>query len=182
MREIRKLAKNHSKSNLIESLKSNNIKRIGYLSSQAETKFESKKKKLISLSEIENQPMDDGYIEDDENNYVENIEESDNDISSNDNQIYEATEQDAEFPGGNASQYVASRFNPEAADDVEGKIIVRFVVEKDGSISNVEVARGLSPEADREAIRVLRSMPRWKPGKNSGKVVRCRFSLPIVIQ
>jgi protein TonB len=163
-------------------LKSNNFKRIGYLSSQAETKFESKKKKLISLSEIENQPMDDGYIEEDENNYVENNEESDNDIISNDNQIYEATDQDAEFPGGNPSQFVASRFNPDAAVDVEGKIIVRFVVEKDGSISNIDVVRGLSPEANREAIRVVSSMPRWKSGKNSGKSVRSRFSLPIVIQ
>ena len=64
---------------------------------------------------------------------------------------------------------------------MEGKIIVRFVVELDGSISNVEVARGLSPEANREAIRVVRSMPRWKPGKNNGKAVRSRFSLPILI-
>ena len=182
IREIRKLAKNHSKSNLIESLKSNNIKLIGYLSSQAETKFESKKKELISLSEFENQPMDDGYNEDDENNYVENIEESDNDITSNDNQIYSATEQDAEFPGGNPSQFVASRFNPEAAYDIQGKIIVRFVVEKDGSISNIVIVRGLSQESSIEVTRVLQSMPKWKPGKNNGKVVRSQFNLPIVIQ
>ena len=142
---------------------------------------EEKKKKLISLSEIENQPMDDGYIEDDENNYVENIEESNNDITSNDNQIYESIEQDAEFPGGKPSDFVSTHFNPDAAADVEGKIIVRFVVELDGSISNIELARGLSPEANREAIRVVRSMPRWKPGKNNGKAVRSRFSLPIVI-
>jgi hypothetical protein len=144
-------------------------------------KAEEKKKKLISLSEIENQPMDDGYIEDDENKYVENIEESNNDITSNDNQIYEATEQDAQFPGGKPSDFVSTHFNPDAVADVEGKIIVRFVVELDGSISNVEVTRGLSPEANREAIRVVRSMPRWKPGKNNGKAVRSRFNLPILI-
>ena len=96
-------------------------------------------------------------------------------------QIYEAVEEDAEFPGGKPSDFVSSHFNPDAAADVEGKIIVRFVVELDGSISNVEVARGLSPEANREAIRVIRSMPRWKPGKNNGKAVRSRFSLPILI-
>jgi protein TonB len=96
-------------------------------------------------------------------------------------QIYEAVEEDAEFPGGKPSDFVSSHFNPDAAADVEGKIIVRFVVELDGSISNVDVARGLSPEANREAIRVIRSMPRWKPGKNNGKAVRSRFSLPILI-
>ena len=96
-------------------------------------------------------------------------------------QIYEAVEEDAEFPGGKPSDFVSSHFNPDAAADVEGKIIVRFVVELDGSISNVDVARGLSPEANREAIRVVRSMPRWKPGKNNGKAVRSRFSLPILI-
>ena len=96
-------------------------------------------------------------------------------------QIYEAVEEDAEFPGGKPSDFVSAHFNPDAASDVEGKIIVRFVVELDGSISNVEVARGLSPEANREAVRVVRSMPRWKPGKNNGKAVRSRFSLPILI-
>ena len=96
-------------------------------------------------------------------------------------QIYEAVEEDAEFPGGKPSDFVSSHFNPDAAADVEGKIIVRFVVELDGSISNIELARGLSPEANREAIRVIRSMPRWKPGKNNGKAVRSRFSLPILI-
>ena len=96
-------------------------------------------------------------------------------------QIYEAVEEDAEFPGGKPSDFVSSHFNTDAAADVEGKIIVRFVVELDGSISNVDVARGLSPEANREAIRVIRSMPRWKPGKNNGKAVRSRFSLPILI-
>ena len=96
-------------------------------------------------------------------------------------QIYEAVEEDAEFPGGKPSDFVSSHFNPDAAADVEGKIIVRFVVELDGSISNVDVARGLSPEANREAIRVIRSMPRWKPGQNNGKAVRSRFSLPILI-
>ena len=95
--------------------------------------------------------------------------------------IHEAVEEDAEFPGGRPSDFVSTHFNPDAAADVEGKIIVRFVVELDGSISNVEVARGLSPQANREAIRVVRSMPHWKPGKNNGKAVRSRFSLPILI-
>lgn len=96
-------------------------------------------------------------------------------------QIFDAVEEDAEFPGGKPQDFVSSHFNGDAAQDVEGKIIVRFVVELDGAISNVEVVRGLSPEANKEAIRVIRSMPRWKPGKNNGKAVRSRFSLPILI-
>ena len=93
--------------------------------------------------------------------------------------IYDVVEEDAVFPGGDPRDYVSSHFNSDAAQDVQGRLIIRFAVELDGSISNVEVVRGLSPEANREAMRVIRSMPRWKPGRNNGKAVRSRFTLPI---
>ena len=63
-----------------------------------------------------------------------------------------------------------------------GRVIVNFVVEKDGSITNVKILRGLGAEADTEAMRVVREMPKWMPGKHSGEAVRVRYSLPVNFQ
>lgn len=93
--------------------------------------------------------------------------------------IYDAVEEDPVFSGGDPVMYVQNHFNGDAAQDVEGKIWVGFVVDADGSVSNVEILKSLSPESSREAIRVVRSMPRWKPGKINGKSVRVRYRLPI---
>ena len=165
---------------------------IDYIENTSEIEEKSLPSESNSKSEFQNEPMDDGYNEEVDNNYSEsngNYEYVDNNYSesnynkedNNDNNIYEAVNQDAEFPGGRPSDYIASHFNPDVVAELEGKIIVRFVVEKDGSISNVEIARGLSQESSEETIRVMRSMPKWKPGKNGGVPVRSRFSLPIVI-
>lgn len=59
---------------------------------------------------------------------------------------------------------------------------MQFVVEKDGHISNVTVARGVDKDLDLEAVRVVKTMPRWKPGKNGGKPVRCQYVLPVVFK
>lgn len=61
----------------------------------------------------------------------------------------------------------------------EGRVICTFVVEKDGSITDIKVLRGLSPSIDREAIRVISEMPDWRPGFQNGKTVRVKFTLPI---
>ena len=61
----------------------------------------------------------------------------------------------------------------------QGKVYVSFVVEPDGSISNVQVERGVSDDLDKEAKRLVRNMPKWKAGKNNGKTVRARCRLPI---
>ena len=62
---------------------------------------------------------------------------------------------------------------------VEGRVLVKFVVETDGSISNIEVAKNAFPSLDAEAERVTRLMPKWTPGKQKGQVVRVKFVLPI---
>jgi protein TonB len=62
---------------------------------------------------------------------------------------------------------------------IEGRVIANFVVETDGSISNVEVFRPVFPSLDAEAVRVLSAMPKWKPGMQSGKVVRVKYTVPI---
>ena len=71
---------------------------------------------------------------------------------------------------------------PESAQDagVQGKVMVRFVVERDGSATAVEIYKSVDPALDKEAVRVVKSIPKWKPGKQQGKAVRTRYVIPIV--
>ena len=101
--------------------------------------------------------------------------------------IFEAVEQQAQFPGGSGAlnKWLGSHLRyPEMAqqNNVQGRVIVQFVVEKDGSISNPTVARGVDKDLDREAIRVVKQMPKWQPGKNNGVAVRSKFTLPVVFK
>ena len=98
--------------------------------------------------------------------------------------IYQVVDQMPEFPGGVEAmmKYVAESVKyPESAkeNNLQGRVIVKFVIEKDGSVSNVEVGRGWGNELDDEAVRVVKAMPKWKPGKQDGKPVRVSFMLPI---
>lgn len=90
----------------------------------------------------------------------------------------------AEFPGGfeAMADYVAkSVVYPEKAktDGVQGKVFVQFVVEKDGSVNEATVMRGISTECDEMALQVVKAMPNWKPATFKGKPVRSKFVLPI---
>lgn len=100
------------------------------------------------------------------------------------NQIFEIVEEPCEFPGGPAelNKYLSKNIQyPEIAADngIQGRVIVGFVIEKDGKPSQVKVLRGVDPALDKEAVRVVQSMPAWKPGKQRGKPVRQRFTLPV---
>lgn len=102
-------------------------------------------------------------------------------------EIFVAVEQQAEFPGGQAAlmKYLSNNIRyPEAAqqNDIQGRVIVKFVVEKDGSIGNVTIAKGVDKDLDREAIRVVKKMPKWQPGKNNGVAVRSYFTLPVTFK
>lgn len=88
----------------------------------------------------------------------------------------------AQFPGGPDSLKSFMEKNlilPPSQDCFEGSVIVRFIVEKDGSISDVKVIRSIEPLVDDEAVRVVRSMPKWIPAEKDGKAVRSRFMLPV---
>lgn len=105
-------------------------------------------------------------------------------IEKKEEEILEFVEEDATFNGGPAAmqQWIAKNVvYPQSAIELgeQGKVYVSFVVEPDGTISNVQVERGISEDLDREAKRVVRAMPRWKPGKNNGRAVRARCRLPI---
>lgn len=89
------------------------------------------------------------------------------------------------FPGGMEQMMFWLSKNltyPSTKETVSGKVIVSFIVEKDGSISTVKIAKGLHPAFDAEALRVVRAMPNWTPGENNGKKVRVSFMLPILFK
>ena len=102
-------------------------------------------------------------------------------------EIFKVVEEMPEFPGGAAKmmEYIQKNIKyPMMAreSDIQGRVFVSFVVEPDGSITNVAVLRGIGGGCDEEALRVVQSMPNWKPGKQRGSAVRCSFTVPIVFK
>ncbi|MFN8430193.1 MAG: TonB family protein [Spirosomataceae bacterium] len=100
-------------------------------------------------------------------------------------EIFTAVEQQPDFPGGTTAMYKFLGDNikyPAAAQraNVSGRVFVKFVVEKDGSIGAVEVLKGIGFGCDEEAIRVIKSMPKWNPGRQNGKNVRVFYNMPVV--
>ena len=101
--------------------------------------------------------------------------------------VFDVVEEMPSFPGGSAAlmSYLSSNTKyPVVAQEngVQGRVIVSFVVERDGSISDVKVARSVDPSLDREAQRVVKSMPKWKPGKQNGSAVRVKYTVPVVFR
>lgn len=105
-----------------------------------------------------------------------------------DNPIFEVVEHMPEFTGGGMPalmEYLSKNIKyPEAAmkKGIQGRGIVQFVVEKDRSITNVKILRGVDPELDKEAVRVVSAMPKWKPGTQRGEAVRVRFTVPVMFR
>ncbi|MEX2484120.1 MAG: energy transducer TonB [Brumimicrobium sp.] len=98
--------------------------------------------------------------------------------------IVDYPDQEAAFPGGTAAmkKFLAENIKyPEIAMELgdQGKVFVEFVVEKDGSITQIKILRGVSREIDQEAKRVVKSMPKWEPAESSGESVRARCRIPI---
>ncbi len=98
--------------------------------------------------------------------------------------VFTIVEDQPEFPGGHEALYKYLSDNiryPTMAREagIQGTVFVTFVVERDGSISNVDVVRGIGGGCDAEAIRVVKNMPRWQPGKQRGQPVRVQFNLPV---
>lgn len=102
-----------------------------------------------------------------------------------DDKFIEVPEVEPAFPGGDEALYEYLNKNlvyPRTARDagIEGTVVVEFVVERDGSLSNVVAKRKVAPSLDEEAVRVVKSLPSWSPGKQKGRAVRCIFRIPIV--
>lgn len=103
-------------------------------------------------------------------------------------EIFEVVEDKPEFSDGGAAglmRYLSTNIKyPTIPQEngVQGKVTVQFVVNKDGSIVDVKVLRGVDPYLDKEAVRVISSMPKWKPGKQRGVPVRCKFTVPVTFK
>lgn len=101
-----------------------------------------------------------------------------------DNVIFQVVEKMPSFPGGDAALFKFLNENvkyPVIAQEngVQGRVICQFVVNRDGSIVDVEVVRSVDASLDKEAIRVIKSMPKWSPGQQRGKPVRVKYTLPV---
>ncbi|EGN55692.1 cell envelope biogenesis protein TonB [Hallella multisaccharivorax DSM 17128] len=100
------------------------------------------------------------------------------------NKVFDVVEQMPSYPGGQGAlmQFLQSNIKyPVVAQEngVQGRVTISFVVERDGSITDVAVARSVDPSLDREAMRVVKSMPKWIPGKQNGQAVRVKYNVPV---
>ena len=115
-------------------------------------------------SEMMAQTQKDGYVDED--------------------RVYDVVDQMPQFPGGyeKLKEFIEkNKQYPQSLQDhgIQGRVVVTFVVEKTGKISYAKVARGVDPALDKEALRVVRKMPRWIPGKMGGKNVDVRYTIPV---
>jgi len=100
-------------------------------------------------------------------------------------EVFVVVQNQPEYPGGTPAlmKFLGDNINyPKTAQEegLQGRVILNFVVEKDGSITDVQIVRGIAPSLDEEAIRVVKAMPKWKPGTQNGEIVRVRYTLPVV--
>lgn len=108
-------------------------------------------------------------------------------VEKKEEEIFVTVEENPEYPGGEAELYKYLGKNlkyPDIAKEqnLEGRVFVTFVVEKDGSISSPRVTRDIGGGCGEEALRVVRGMPKWKPGRQRGAPVRTQFNLPVIFQ
>jgi protein TonB len=102
-------------------------------------------------------------------------------------QIFTIVEENPQFPGGEGEMirflYGSIRYPVIAQENgIQGRVTCTFVINRDGSIVDAQVVRGVDPSLDKEALRVINSMPKWSPGKQRGKPVRVRFTLPVTFK
>ena len=103
------------------------------------------------------------------------------------NKVFDVVEQMPSYPGGMGAlmQYLSSNIKyPAIAEEngIQGRVICTFVVERDGSITDVRIAKSVDPSLDKEAVRVVSTMPKWIPGKQNGSAVRVKFTLPVTFR
>lgn len=120
----------------------------------------------------ENKPIEEVHVE------VQEEKEEEEEM------IFQFVEEEASFPGGEEALYAFLGKNiqyPELAREggITGTVVVKFVVEKDGSITKASILREIGGGCGKEALRVVKNMPKWKPGKQGGRAVRSEFTLPV---
>ncbi len=108
-------------------------------------------------------------------------------VKEEETKVFDVVEQMPSFPGGQSAllQYLSSNIKyPVVAEEngVQGRVIVTFVVESDGSITDVRVVKSVDPSLDKEAQRVVKSMPKWIPGRQNGSPVRVKYTVPVTFR
>jgi protein TonB len=101
--------------------------------------------------------------------------------------VFDVVEQMPEFPGGQAAllKWIGDNIKyPAIAEEngIQGRVVCTFVVERDGSVTDVQVARSIDPSLDKEAVRVLKKMPKWIPGRQNGSAVRVKYTVPVTFK
>lgn len=144
---------------------------------------------IIEIVEDDEEIEEELEIEDSETDEDEVFEivEMEEEAEAAEEEIFTIVETNPSFPGGTSKMYKYLSKNikyPSIAkeNNIKGRVYVSFVVEKDGSITDVTILRGIGGGCDEEALRVVKSMPTWSPGKQRGKPVRVRFNIPIVFK
>lgn len=101
--------------------------------------------------------------------------------------VFEVVDEMPSFPGGQSAlfDFMAKNIKyPEVAEDngIQGRVLVTFIVKKDGSLSDVRVAKSVDPSLDKEAVRIIKSMPKWNPGIHRGRYVNVKFTVPVTFR
>ena len=98
--------------------------------------------------------------------------------------VYDVVEEPPSFPGGQAAlmSWIAENFHcSSGCESISGRVVLSFIVETDGTLSNFQVVKKLKAEIDEEFIRVVKAMPKWIPGKQKGQAVRVKYKMPLTI-
>ena len=132
---------------------------------------------LLNLMFLSTMMVSAQVVADGDNTYIDNDDE----------QIYDKPDKIAQFPGGMDAYvtWMTANFHyPEKAirNNVEGRVVLSFIVNKQGRIKDIKVLKRLSPECDKEAIRMVKAMPRWFAAEHQGRKVNCRYTMPVVFK
>ena len=108
-------------------------------------------------------------------------------VAQKSEKVYDVVDLPPSFPGGAAAMlsWISNHIQYPALakeNDISGRVVVQIIVEKDGSVSNVKIVRSVDPSLDREAVRVVSSMPKWTPGRINGTPVRVKYTLPVAFK
>lgn len=145
-----------------------------------------------TITELAGDVAVDGYMEEPEPEVVEVVRgkmpapvDTIRPINNDEKVLTGVVEYQPQFPGGikACEQFIKENLRyPDTGSDVQGRVIVSFMVERDGSLSDIKVVRGLDPAFDEEALRVVKMMPKWSPGATDGKISVMRYTIPIIFK
>ena len=120
------------------------------------------------------------------NDVMEHLEQEQTALKAdNADKVFGMVGEQPSFPGGQAAlmKYIEENLNyPSVCGHIEGRVVVQFTIGKDGTVKDPKIARGIDPELDKEALRLVRNMPKWKPGKQMGEAVEVRYTLPVTFK